>query len=151
MYLNPHFALFPVELDGNPPADTTRVQYDTVLTEVAATASSMSPDTNGSELTADRVHPHRDTPRHRHRHPLARMNGAHREAAVPEELPDGAAAVASAGKTPVGREDEERIREYMRRRDTAVVYPEAFEGGEWGASGGWMAGATRMLELGSKS
>lgn len=111
---------FPVELDGNTAAEN-RVQYNTILTEVAATASSMSPDTNHNELSEK---PGGECF-------SSRMNGVHKEAAVPEELlSDKVSSKApSEAKTSLveqqeGGEDEERIQEYLQRSDTAVIYAE---------------------------
>lgn len=121
-----HSSFLPVELDGNS-APETRVQYNTILTEVAATASSMSPDTNHNELSDNAGECF-----------SSRMNGVHKEAAVPEELLQdkaihrttgiAAADVPSEAKTTSlveqDGEDEERIQEYLQRSDTAVIYPE---------------------------
>lgn len=118
--------MFPVELDGNPTPET-RVQYNTILTEVAATASSMSPDTNHNELLSDNATGECFS---------SRMNGIHKEAAIPEELlqdkvtmhrrsPADAPSEAKTSLVDVqDGEDEERIQEYLQRSDTAVIYPE---------------------------
>lgn len=118
-------------MEGNP-IETT-IEYNTVLTEVAATASSMSPDTNHNELT--------ETPEVFPGH----MNGLHKEAAVPEEVLNGAGThptTKTVGGVPeefttakaVAGQDEDRIREYLQRSDTAVIYPEPV-GGRPEASG----------------
>lgn len=85
----------------------------------------MSPDTNHNELSEK---PGGECF-------SSRMNGVHKEAAVPEELLSDkvssirAAEVPSEAKTSLmeqhdGAEDEERIQEYLQRSDTAVIYPE---------------------------
>lgn len=121
---------FSVEHEGNPPEP--RIQYNTVLTEVAATASSMSPDTNHNELSAS---------------PDSfpdRMNGIHKEAAVPEEVLNG---VHPATKTAAvrGRDDQEGLEEYLRRGDTAVIYPEPV-GGRSGAGGECLVNISAVQE-----
>lgn len=95
----------------------------------------MSPDTNHiSELvmsSGDNVAGECYSPN------SIRMNGVHKEAAIPEELLQDKAMVAadvpSEAKTRVqqqeeqddgGGEDEEQLQEYLQRRDTAVIYPE---------------------------
>lgn len=97
----------------------------------------MSPDTNHNELT--------ENPAECFSSRI--MNGVHKEAVIPEELLSdkvmhhhhrhhgrsiATADVPGEAKTSVdgmeqeqqGGEDEERIQEYLRRSDTAVIYPE---------------------------
>lgn len=86
----------------------------------------MSPDTNHNELSDNSGECF-----------SSRMNGVHKEAAIPEELIQdkaihrtsiAAADVPSEAKTTSlveqDGEDEERIQEYLQRSDTAVIYPE---------------------------
>ena len=94
--------------------------------------ASMSPDPNHNETS--------EPPSELHK----RLNGVHKEAAVPEEVLNGLSmhsppkllktgGSAEDGpndlisvKAAVGEqsEDEEKIKEYLQRSDTAVIYPE---------------------------
>lgn len=82
----------------------------------------MSPDTNHNELSDNSGECF-----------SSRMNGIHKEAAIPEELLQDkvmhrkSADVPSEAKTSLVEqdgEDEDRIQEYLQRSDTAVIYPE---------------------------
>lgn len=94
--------------------------------------SPMSPDTNHNEISESVSEVHK------------RLNGVHKEAAVPEEVLNGLSMhsppkVPKTGgsaedvpndlisvKAAVGEqsEDEDKIKEYLQRSDTAVIYPE---------------------------
>lgn len=115
-------------------SESREQQFATTLTEVAATASSMSPDTNSNEL--------HETPEEIHK----RMNGVHKQAAVPEEvLSNNGLSLHSlqrivktggtaedvpndfvSAKAAVGEqsEDYDKLQEYLQRSDTAVIYAE---------------------------
>lgn len=101
------------------------------MSETSA-ASSMSPDSDHNEIldNSDEFQ--------------KRMNGIHKEAAVPDEVLNGLSmhslqkVIKTGGtaedvpndlisvKAAVGEqsEDDERIKEYLQRSDTAVIYPE---------------------------
>lgn len=113
---------------------------DPVLTAVSASVGSpMSPDTNHNEQVPD------NNPKQMHK----LMNGCHKEAAVPEQVINGTnglnlqgllrmQVVKSGGaaedvpkdlvsaKAAVGeqQEEEEKIQEYLKRSDTAVIFAE---------------------------
>uniref|UniRef100_A0A1Y1MLD0 Zinc finger E-box-binding homeobox protein zag-1 n=1 Tax=Photinus pyralis TaxID=7054 RepID=A0A1Y1MLD0_PHOPY len=103
-------------------------QFTTTLTEIAATASSMSPDTNSNE-TSEEIH--------------KRMNGIHKQGAVPEEVlsnnglslhslqrivktggtADDVLNDSTSAKAAIGEPSEDdKLRELLQRRDTAVIY-----------------------------
>lgn len=107
----------------------------------------MSPDTNHNELSDNSSSECFSS----------RMNGVHKEAAIPEQLLQdktmhGTISIAAAdapgeAKTTSlvdqhqdGAEDEERIQEYLQRSDTAVIYPEPVgrpESGKWVDVSSW--------------
>ncbi|KAF5297484.1 hypothetical protein FQA39_LY12078 [Lamprigera yunnana] len=121
------------DVDVDIVCSTNTEQFSTPLTEISTT-SSMSPDTNSIEIS--------ESPEEIRK----RMNATHKPGAVPEEvlnnnglslhslqrivktggtaddiLNDSTSAKAAVGEQ---SEDDDKLQEYLQRRDTAVIYAE---------------------------
>ncbi|KAF5295560.1 hypothetical protein FQR65_LT10423 [Abscondita terminalis] len=132
-YLKLLFLISSVAVDVDLICSANIEQFPSPLTEVT-TASSMSPDTNSNEIS--------ESPEEIRK----RMNGLHKPGAVPEEvlnnnglslhslqrisktggtaddiLNDSTSAKAAVGEQ---SEDDDKLQEYLQRRDTAVIYAE---------------------------
>lgn len=111
-------------------------QYNTILTEIAATASPMSPDTNHNEIIDNK------------QDMCIKLNGIHKEAAVPEEMLNNKGLILYnsnripttggtaeevpnehiSAKTAVGEHvttDDENVKKYLNSNDTVVIFPKS--------------------------